>query len=116
MTFPDPASTSTFLNDATHDLARRCLHALSGDPTRPAIEFKRQWLSWGELQRVADQLNALIDASGLRAGDTIAFVPRNRPSAIAALLGMISRQHSIQMIYAFQSLIVIANDIERLNP
>jgi len=41
-------------------------------------------------------------------------MPRNRPSAIAAEIGMLSRGRSIRMIYAFQSPVRAAGEVGRL--
>lgn len=90
--------------------------ALSADPAQPAIEFDHQWISWGEMRKVAQRLNELIDASGARANGKIAFVARNRPSALAAFLGMLEKRRSIRMVYPFQSGQAIAREIERINP
>jgi long-chain acyl-CoA synthetase len=43
-------------------------------------------------------------------------VPRNRPSAIGALLGLIAKGRSIRMLYAFQSAAALARDVERIKP
>jgi acyl-coenzyme A synthetase/AMP-(fatty) acid ligase len=90
--------------------------ALTRDATRPAIEFEQQWVRWGEIRQVADRLSALIDASGAGAHVPVAFVPRNRPSAVAALLGLIAKGRTVRMIYAFQSATALARDVERLKP
>ena len=90
--------------------------ALSRDASRPAIEFERRWFTWGDLRHVADRLSELLDATGADPTAPIAFVPRNRPSAIAALLGLIAKGRSIRMLYAFQSAAALARDVERLPP
>jgi long-chain acyl-CoA synthetase len=90
--------------------------ALARDASLPAIEFEGHWFDWGSMRRVAERIDSLVHASGAAAGAPVAFVPRNRPSAFAALLGLIAKQHTIRMIYAFQSAAGIARDVERLNP
>jgi len=90
--------------------------ALAFDSMRPAVEFERRWLTWGEMRQVADRLNALIDASSVAQHAPVAFIPRNRPSAIAALLGMIAKGRTVRMIYAFQKPTAIARDLQRLQP
>lgn len=88
--------------------------ALAGDPNSPAIEFAGQWTTWGDVRRVADKVADLLSRSGVDPRAPIGFVPRNRPSAIAAEGGMIAAGHTIRMIYAFQSPAGIARDIGRL--
>ena len=90
--------------------------ALAREGTRRAIEFGGRWINWGEMRQVADRLGALIDASGVAPQAPVAFVPRNRPSAIAALLGLIANGRTIRMIYAFQSAAALARDVSRLTP
>jgi acyl-coenzyme A synthetase/AMP-(fatty) acid ligase len=93
-----------------------CEAALARDPARPAIEFQGQWVSWGQLRRLASQLDALVAQSGLDPRSPIVFVPHNRPSAAAALVAMSRRARSVSMVYAFQSPEAIARDLERLAP
>ncbi|MFT4047155.1 MAG: hypothetical protein QM661_10750, partial [Solimonas sp.] len=97
-------------------LERLCAQALARPATQLAIEFGGQWFSWGDMARVATQVAALIAASGCPAHAPIGFVPRNRPSAIAALFGLIARGSHVRMIYAFQSPAAIARDVARLAP
>jgi acyl-CoA synthetase (AMP-forming)/AMP-acid ligase II len=68
------------------------------------------------MRQVADRLRRLIDASGVEPQGAVALIPRNRPSAIAALLGLISQGRTVRMIYAFQSGAAIARDVQRLKP
>lgn len=93
-----------------------CADALARPAGQPAIEFEGRWYSWGELRQLADGLGALLDASGASPHAPVAFVPRNHPSAIAALLGLIARRRTVRMIYAFQSAAAIARDLERVKP
>jgi acyl-coenzyme A synthetase/AMP-(fatty) acid ligase len=97
-------------------LAERVKEALSRDEDAAVLEYEGRWRRWGELRRVADQLARLIAASGAGENAPIAFAPRNRPSAVAAELGMIAQGRTIQMIYAFQSPKGLASDIVSLQP
>jgi acyl-coenzyme A synthetase/AMP-(fatty) acid ligase len=87
--------------------------ALDGAPDAEAVEYLGRWHAWHEFRTVAGQLASLLDASGADPRAPIAFVPRNRPSAIAAELGMIAARRTIRMIYAFQSPAGIARDAGR---
>lgn len=98
------------------ELSQITAKALARTPSRPAIEFESRWFSWGELRHVADRIHALLDEAGVPANAPVTFVPRNRPSVIAALLGLIAQGRSVRMIYAFQSGTAMARDLERLNP
>ncbi|MBB5686739.1 class I adenylate-forming enzyme family protein [Sphingobium boeckii] len=88
--------------------------ALERNPEIPAIEFAHHWHDWGAIRRVAESVQAALEASGIAADAPVAFVPRNRPGAIAALLGLIAQGRTIRMIYAFQSATGIARNIEHL--
>jgi long-chain acyl-CoA synthetase len=97
-------------------LDRLCVAALSRDAAQQAIEFADEWVCWGQLRRVAEQVNALIRQSGVRDGAPVVFVPRNRPSAVAAFMGMLAAGRTVRMVYAFQSATGIARDLARLEP
>ncbi len=90
--------------------------ALAREASRPSIEFERRWISWGEMRHVADRMGTLIDASGAPERSPVAVIARNRPSAVAALLGLIARGATIRMIYPFQSAAAMARSVERLKP
>jgi long-chain acyl-CoA synthetase len=80
-----------------------CAEALARATDRPAIRFEGHWHTWGDCARVAGELGAALDAATDAPGTTVVLVARNRPAAIAALLGLLSRGHSVQMVYPFQS-------------
>jgi acyl-CoA synthetase (AMP-forming)/AMP-acid ligase II len=98
------------------NLETLCAQALEREPAQPVIEFQREWRTWGEMRRVADRLAALIEASGAPPQAPIALVARNRPSAIAALLGLIARGRTICMLYAYQAPVALARDAQRIRP
>jgi acyl-coenzyme A synthetase/AMP-(fatty) acid ligase len=62
---------------------------------------------------VADEVGRLLAAAGLGRTAPIAFAPRNRPSAVAAQLGMVASGHTLRMVYVFQSPAGIARDVGR---
>lgn len=93
-----------------------CEAALAREPSRPAIEFQGQWVNWGQLRRLAAQVDALVAHSGLDPRAPIVFMPHNRPSAAAALLAMLMRSRTLSMVYAFQSPVAIGRDLTRLAP
>jgi long-chain acyl-CoA synthetase len=86
------------------------------DGSLPIIEFDKHWYTWGDLRFVAERLQLSIAASGASTDAPIALSPRNRPSALAALLGLIAEGRTIQMVYPFQSAAGIARDLVRLKP
>jgi acyl-CoA synthetase (AMP-forming)/AMP-acid ligase II len=90
--------------------------ALSRDPSQAAIEYDKRWLTWGDLRRIADQVNALIEASGAPPDAPVAMAPRNRPGAFGALLGLISRGRQIGMIHVYQAPAGLVRDIAKLKP
>jgi long-chain acyl-CoA synthetase len=90
--------------------------ALVREASQPIIDFEDRWITWGEMRHVAERMGSLLDASGAPARAPIALVARNRPSSVAALLGLIARGNTIRMVYPFQSSAAMARDVERLKP
>lgn len=96
-------------------LAELARAAFERDPAQPAVEFEQRWYGWGELRQVAQKLRAAL-AEGRAEGGAVAFAPRNCPSALAALLGLIADGRTIEMVYVFQSAESMARDLGRLRP
>jgi long-chain acyl-CoA synthetase len=92
-------------------LAAAAAQALAREPGRPAIAYAGRWWSWGELAAVAAALNARLSELGVTSPATIAFVPRNRPSSLAALLGLIAGGHNCHMLYAFQPVTAVVDGV-----
>jgi long-chain acyl-CoA synthetase len=87
--------------------------AIARDAAQPVLKFQEHWHSWGELRVLIDRIAVLIESSGADASSAVTLIPRNHPSALTALLGLIAQGRTIRMIYAFQSSEGIARDIER---
>ena len=81
-----------------------------------AIDFEGRWYTWGEMRHVAEGVGSLLGLSGAGTRVPVALIARNRPSTVAALLGLIARGHTIRMVHPFQSSTAMARDVERLKP
>jgi acyl-CoA synthetase (AMP-forming)/AMP-acid ligase II len=97
-------------------LQHMCEQSLARDSARPAIEYARKWTCWGELRAVADRLEALMRQGGISEAAPVVFVPRNRPSGVAAFLGMLARARTVRMAYSFQSAAAMARELAGLAP
>jgi long-chain acyl-CoA synthetase len=97
-------------------LDRMCANALAREPGREAVEFAGDWVCWGQLRELAERVGASLAESGCPAQAPVAFVAHNRPSAAAALLGLLAQARTLHMVYGFQSAAGIARDLERLEP
>jgi long-chain acyl-CoA synthetase len=82
----------------------------------PAIEWQGCWIGWEAMRRTAEQVSDLLEKVGVPGGAPVAMIPRNRPGAVAALVGLIAGGHTIRMIHVYQSAEGIARDIARLKP
>jgi long-chain acyl-CoA synthetase len=100
-------------SDTLEELSAR---ALVREPSQPIIEFNRRWITWGEMRHVAERVRAILEASRMQPRAPVALVARNRPSSVAALLGLIARGHTIRMVHPFQSAAAMARDLEKFNP
>src|SRR5688572_2704752 len=108
--------TQARVSEPTHTLQEQARMALARESSLPIVEYEKRWFTWGELRQLAERLSASIADSGAGPRASIAFAPRNRPSALAGLLGLIAEGRTIKMIYAFQSAAGIVRDLERLKP
>ncbi|TZG27696.1 AMP-binding protein [Sphingomonas montanisoli] len=89
--------------------------AFEGDPDGIAIEYKDQVVRWGDMKRVADAVNGLLDEAGIGPCTPVAFIPESTPAFAATLLGLFAGRRTISMIYGFQAPAVIASDMVKLN-
>ncbi len=97
-------------------LQQLCEAVLARNPEQQAVEFEGRWYNWGELAYVAGRVSRLLVESGVDAAAAITFMPRNRPSALAALLALLALGRNIRMLYAFQSAASIARQVEQQRP
>jgi len=97
-------------------LEQLCAAALGRNGEQQAIEFEGHWYNWGQMRHVADQVLGLLEKNGVDRKASITFIPRNRPSALATLLALMSQGRNIRMLYAFQSATSLANQIAQQKP
>jgi acyl-CoA synthetase (AMP-forming)/AMP-acid ligase II len=90
--------------------------ALAREPSRQALEFNGRWYGWGELKGVADRIDGLLDAARVDVCAPVAFIARNRPSSLGALLGLLRAGRYIRMVYPFQSPASIARALDAMRP
>src|SRR3954464_12728346 len=85
-----------------------------GDAGETVIDYDGRAFTRGWLR---DTARSVIDIlGGIATGpDGLGFVARNRPWAIAAVLGMIAARRTISMIYSYQSPEALAETITRLD-
>lgn len=81
-----------------------------------AIEFERFWYSWGDFRLISTTVNDLIVESGAERAAKVVLVAKNRPSAIAAYLGLMEKGYSFRMVYPFQSAASMASEIASIKP
>jgi len=96
------------------EIPRLCAEAFARPAGTQVVEFEGRWYGWEDLKKVRDQLESLLEASGIPADAPVTFIPRNRPWAVAVLLGLLAQGRTIRMVYAFQSPTGIVRDIRRL--
>lgn len=92
-----------------------CADALNLPADHQAIEYEQRWFTWGEIRRVAGQLNESLARLASASPVRVAFIARNRPSAIAAFLAMLAKRCSVRMIYPFQSSEAIARELDQID-
>ena len=100
----------------TATLEELCARALAREATTPALEYRERVIDWGALRQVAQEVASLVATGGASTQALIVLVPRNRPSAMAALLGLICAGYSVRMVYAYQAGAALARELERLKP
>lgn len=111
---PEPGTDTRLAVEAVTSLETLAARALERDPAMRAIEYAGRWYDWGEVTQLARGLARRLAETGAARDAPIGFVGRNRPSALAALLGLIAESRTVQMIYPFQSQAALARDIDRL--
>ncbi|MEZ4217834.1 MAG: fatty acid--CoA ligase family protein [Myxococcota bacterium] len=96
------------------DLASRIDDVLAIDPAANAIEFEGRWTTWGELAAASAALGRALDAAGAPADAPVGVLLRNRPEAVAALLGVLRSRRCVVTLSPHQGDAALRRDLERL--
>jgi long-chain acyl-CoA synthetase len=70
-----------------HPLSQRIADVLALQPDAPALEYEGHWVSWGELDEMANRIGCLVGDGKL--SPQIGILLRNRPAQVATLLGVL---------------------------
>lgn len=89
---------------------------LGVDPSADALEFNKDWWTWGDLSRIGTALDAALTAAGLGASTRVAGMMCNRPEVAAALLKIISSDRCVVTLNPSLPDDRLAQDILGLKP
>lgn len=92
-----------------HPLSRRISDALALDADAPAIEYDGEWVSWGQVARLAAQ----VDGAGVT-GRQVGMVLRNTPAHVASLLGVLLGGGTVVVVNPARGDARIQADLEAL--
>jgi long-chain acyl-CoA synthetase len=93
-----------------HRLSRRIDDVLCLQPGAPALEYDRQWVSWGQLGELAEQISSLAGTDRPQVG----ILLRNHPAHVAALLGVLRCGATVVVINPGRGEQRIAADVDQL--
>lgn len=96
------------------DVADRIRRSFRDHGDRPAIEFRERWVTWANVGRFADRLDALLVEAGVAPGARIGLVARNRAWHAAAMLALLSRRRAVSLIHPFLPDAMLSAEVERL--
>jgi long-chain acyl-CoA synthetase len=95
-------------------LSELCGKLLDIDPLGNAIHFNGEWRTWGWVQGIAHQVREQLEAAGVGYAP-VSFIARNHPAALAGLVGLLTQDRTVRMIYAFQSPAAMAASVDKLD-
>ena len=81
-----------------------------------ALLYQEQWSTWGELASVANDLEERLEQLDVPQRGRVALVLRNRPSGLAALLGLLAAGRVPALVSPIQPPNSIAAAVEALSP
>ncbi len=70
-------------------IPQRLGEVMALQPSAPALEFEGTWSTWGELAAAADAVDVVLHDRGLGTGAPVGLMLRNRPVALATLVGLL---------------------------
>lgn len=97
-------------------LVHRIRATLALSPEKPAMEFKGDWYTWGDLAAVVDGLDKLLGELGLPADGAAACLLRNSPAHAATVLGLVSSDRCLLTINPLFPDEKLVEDLRGLRP
>jgi acyl-coenzyme A synthetase/AMP-(fatty) acid ligase len=85
-------------------------------PTEPAIEYRGEWHSWGELAAIVAGVDAALRQAGLPSDGAAGLVMRNSPQVCGAVLSLIASDRCLVTLNPFYPDATLAEDIRKLRP
>ncbi|MBV9996507.1 MAG: AMP-binding protein [Caulobacteraceae bacterium] len=96
-----------------HERIRKTLKI---DPQATAIEFRGEWMSWGELGRIVEGVDAALAQAGLPADGGAGLVMRNTPPICGAVLSLIASDRCLITLNPYYPDATLAEDVRKLRP
>jgi long-chain acyl-CoA synthetase len=81
------------------------------DPSAPAVEFNKAWLTWGRLAADARALDAALSNAGLGQGTRVGALLRNRPGFVSLLIALLTTDRCLASLNAVSPDDKLAADI-----
>jgi acyl-coenzyme A synthetase/AMP-(fatty) acid ligase len=88
--------------------------SMAGPGDELAITWEGRTFDWGWVGAVGARLIAALEATGAPKDVPVGFIPRQRPEAAAAFLGLAGGGRSMTMIYSYQTVEAMAADVRKL--
>ena len=83
---------------------RRRLARLTGEwAGEQAIQFERRWLTWGDVGKTADELDAILEEQGIDGDAAVAVVVRQRPALLATELSALRAGRPVLLMSPLQA-------------
>ncbi len=65
------------------------------DPQAPALEYKQQWHTWGELSGIVEAIEGILAANGIGTGTRIGGILRNTPQIAATIIAIVTSDRCV---------------------
>jgi acyl-CoA synthetase (AMP-forming)/AMP-acid ligase II len=107
MTLPD-------LKEPPLGLAAHINSLLRVDAMAPAIEFEGEWIPWGSLLALREDLDLALIEAGAGPGASVGVILRNRPQHVAAVLALLATDRCVVTMNAVQGDDRLAGELAEL--
>ena len=97
-------------------LADQITQVLALDPGRPAILFKDEVWTWGDVGGLAQALKGKLDELGLAEADCVGLMLRNRPPQYSAILGVVMGERCVLTLNSLMPDDKLSQDIFEMRP